>query len=58
MSPKFTPVILHTELTADLYTLVIFSVAPGKRVSAIVGPRGATPDQVREAVERLAANIT
>lgn len=58
MPLKFTPVILDTELTADLYTLVTFSVAPGRRMSAIVGPRGATPDQVREAVERLAANIT
>lgn len=58
MPQKFTPVILHTELTADLYTLVTFSTAPGRRSSAIVGPRGATPDQVREAVERLAAYIS
>lgn len=51
------PIILSIEWTADLYRLVTFSVVPGRRISAIIGPRGATEDQVREAVDRIASNI-
>ncbi len=55
--PVYEPIILTQTPTADLYILVTFSVAPGRIASAIVGPRGATEDQVREAVRHLASNI-
>lgn len=54
---EYEPVILSTHWTASLYRFVIFSVSPGRRVGAIVGPRGATDAQVIEAVRRLASNI-
>jgi len=56
--PVFEPIILSVELTADLYHLVTFSVEPGRRMSAIVGPRGATDEQVRAAIAHLVANIS
>jgi len=55
--PEFEPIILSCEWTADLYRLVIFSVEPGKRIGAIVGPRGASDDQVKEAIRNIARNI-
>lgn len=54
---EYEPIILRDELTADLYHSVTVSIAPGRRISAIVGPRGATKDQVRQAVADLVAHI-
>jgi hypothetical protein len=55
--PVFEPVILSSQWTASLYRFVIFSVEPGRRIGAIVGPRGATDAQVSEAIRHIAANI-
>lgn len=56
-TPNGEPIILSCKWTASLYRSVTFSVSSGRRVSAIVGPRGATDAQVRDAVNRLAAHI-
>lgn len=54
---EYEPIILRDELTADLYHSVTVSIAPGRRISAIVGPRGGTKEQVGESVAHLVAHI-
>lgn len=55
---RYTPVILSLEWTADLYRIVIISVAPGRRLTCIVGPVGASDEQVRASALALLAYIT
>jgi hypothetical protein len=54
---KYAPIILSIDWTPELYRLVIVSVAPGRRWSAIVGPRGATDEQAKQAALDLVAHI-
>lgn len=54
---KYEPIVLSIGWTSDLYRLVIVSEAPGRRRALIVGPRGATDDQARQAALDLVAHI-
>lgn len=51
------PVILGIEWTADLYRKVTVSVRPGRRWTCIVGPRGASDEQAKQAALDLLAHI-
>lgn len=55
---RFEPVILSIGWTDYLYRSVTVSVEPGRRVTCIVGPRGATDAQAREAALALVAHIS
>jgi hypothetical protein len=54
---KYEPIVLSVSWTAGLYRLVIVSEAPGRRRALIVGPRGATDEQAKEAALALVAHI-
>lgn len=54
---KWKPVILSVELTADLYHLVIVSVAPGRRRALMIGPRGITASEAGANALELLAHI-
>lgn len=55
---KFTPVVISIGWTPDLYRSVIVSVAPGRRLACIVGPRGATDEEAKESALALVAHIS
>lgn len=55
---RFTPYVVKMEWTADLYRSVTVSIAPGRRLTCIVGPRGATDEQARQAALHLVAYIS
>lgn len=53
----YDPVILRVDWTPDLYRKVTISVRPGQRWTCIVGPRGASDDQAKQAALELLAHI-
>jgi hypothetical protein len=55
---RFEPVIVALGWTSDLYRSVTISIAPGRRVSCIVGPRGATDEEACESALALVAHIS
>jgi hypothetical protein len=54
----YTPIVVDLGWTADLYRSVTVSVAPGRRVSCIVGPRGATDAEATASALALMAHIS
>lgn len=57
VSDKFTPIVIHIGWTDYLYRSVTVSVAPGKRLTCIVGPRGATDEEAKASALALVAHI-
>jgi len=54
---KYAPIILSTYLNKFGYWVVIYSVAPGRRMSTTICREGATPAQVRAAADATLAHI-
>lgn len=54
---RFAPIILAIDWTPELYRKVTISVRPGRRWSCIVGPRGASDEQAKQAALVLLAHI-
>lgn len=55
---RYEPVVISVEWTEDLYRSVTVSVAPGRRLTCIVGPRGATEAEATQAALDLVAYIS
>jgi hypothetical protein len=55
---RYEPIVVAIGWTADLYRSVTISVAPGRRLTCIVGPRGATDEQAAESALALVAHIS
>jgi len=55
--PRYAPIILDVYLNKFGYWVVIYSVAPGRRMSATICREGPTQEQVREAADVTLAHI-